>query len=429
MCRPRSSGEAFPMMKKILIAIGALVALVLIGAGSAMGVATHKINKTYDYVALPNITRDSSPEGIARGEQVFRAVCGECHAGGGNTKPVGGRMFDFPAELGTFYSANITSDMEKGVGAWTDQEIARLVINGIDKNHHFRPMPPFPNMGDKDIAAVIGFMRSGHPDFAPEKQQPPRSELTPPGRMAFAFAMGINDKGRTEPVLVPAKAADSVEYGRYLASSVYDCTFCHSPGLESSAVKMQHPETLLSGGFEFDMVPLGGEGKLLSPNITPSETAGIGKWTLDEFNHAMVTGITPGGYILRAPMPKYRYADAVELSALYTFLRSMKPNDKVVPPPAGGRPKAEPSSDPEKMFSSLGCATCHAPGKAYEAKLQGAKGKAPEEVAKWIRNPESFKPGTQMPTYESLIDENNALALARYVLGRTGGTVSEGTTP
>ncbi|NNC14353.1 c-type cytochrome [Corallococcus exiguus] len=417
------------MMKKILIAIGALVALVLIGAGSAMGVATHKINKTYDYVALPNITRDSSPEGIARGEQVFRAVCGECHAGGGNTKPVGGRMFDFPAELGTFYSANITSDMEKGVGAWTDQEIARLVINGIDKNHHFRPMPPFPNMGDKDIAAVIGFMRSGHPDFAPEKQQPPRSELTPPGRMAFAFAMGINDKGRTEPVPVPAKAADSVEYGRYLASSVYDCTFCHSPGLESSAVKMQHPETLLSGGFEFDMVPLGGEGKLLSPNITPSETAGIGKWTLDEFNHAMVTGITPGGYILRAPMPKYRYADAVELSALYTFLRSMKPNDKVVPPPAGGRPKAEPSSDPEKMFSSLGCATCHAPGKAYEAKLQGAKGKAPEEVAKWIRNPETFKPGTQMPTYESLVDENNALALARYVLGKTGGTVSEGTAP
>ncbi|WP_223633278.1 c-type cytochrome [Corallococcus sp. EGB] len=418
------------MMKKILIAVGVLVALALIGAGTAMGVATHKINKTYDYVALPNITRDSSPEGIARGEQVFRAVCGECHAGGGNTKPVGGRMHDFPAELGTFYSANITSDMEMGVGAWTDQEIARMVINGIDKNNHFRPMPPFPNMGDKDIAAVIGFMRSGHPDFAPEKQQPPRSELTPPGRMAFAFAMGINDKGRTEPVPVPAKAADSVEYGRYIASAVYDCTFCHSPGLESSAVKMQHPETLLSGGFEFDLVPLGGEGKLLSPNITPSETAGIGKWTLDEFKHAMVTGITPGGFILRPPMPKYRYADDVELSALYTFLRSVKANDKVVPPPTGGRPKVEPSnSDPEKMFSALGCATCHAAGKAYEAKLQGAKGKAPEEVAKWIRNPESFKPGTQMPTYESLIDENNALSLAKYVLGKTGSGVSEGTAP
>ncbi|RKG50566.1 hypothetical protein D7X30_37575 [Corallococcus sp. AB011P] len=417
------------MMKKILIAIGALVALVLIGAGTAMGVASHKINKTYDYVALPNITRDSSPEGIARGEQVFRAVCAECHAGGGNTKPVGGRMHDFPPDLGTFYSANITSDMEKGVGAWTDQEIARMVINGIDKSHHFRPMPAFPNMGDKDIAAVIGFMRSGHPDFAPETSQPPRSELTPPGRMVFAFAMGINDKGRTEPVPVPAKAADSVEYGRYLAGSVYDCVFCHSPGFDGSAVKLQHPDTVLSGGFEFDLTPLGGEGKLLSPNITVSESAGIGKWTLEEFKHAMITGVTPGGYILRPPMPKYRYADDVELAALYTFLRSMKPNDTVVPPPTGGRPKAEPSADPEKMFSSLGCATCHAPGKAFEAKLQGAKGKAPEEVAKWIRNPESFKPGTQMPTYESLVDENNALSLAKYVLGKTGGTVSEGTAP
>ncbi|RKG89770.1 cytochrome c [Corallococcus terminator] len=418
------------MIKKILLAVGVLVVLVLIGAGSAMGLATHKVNKTYEDVALPNITRDSSPEGIARGEQVFRAVCAECHAGGGNTKPVGVRMHDFPPDLGTFYSANITSDPEKGVGAWSDQEIARMVINSIDRNNKFRPMPPFPNIGDKDLAAVIGFMRSGHPDFAPEKAQPPRSELSPPGRMVFSFAMGINDKSRTAEVPVPAKAADSVEYGRYLSASVYDCVFCHSPGFGSSGEKMKDPATVLGGGFEFDMTPLGGEGKLLSPNISPSETAGIGKWTLDEFILAMKSGVTPDGHLLRAPMPKYRYADDAELSAIYTFIRSMKPVDKVVPPPAGGRPKVDPAnSDPEKMFSALGCATCHAPGKAYEAKLQGAKGKPVEEVAKWIRNPEAFKPGTQMPTYATLVDENNALALAKYVLGRTGGTVSEGTTP
>ncbi|NBD09400.1 c-type cytochrome [Corallococcus silvisoli] len=417
------------MVKKILLALGALVVLVLIGAGTAMGVATHKINKSYADVALPNIQRDSSPEGIARGEQVFRAVCAECHAGGGNTKPTGVQMHDFPPELGTFYSANITSDPEKGVGAWKDEEIARMVINAIDRDNHVRPMPAFPNMGDKDLAAVIGFMRSGHPDFAPEQSQPPRSVLTPMGRMVFSFAMGINDKARTEPVVIPAKAADSVEYGRYVSASVYDCVFCHSPGFEGSAAKLKNPDTVLSGGFEFDLTPMGGEGKLLSPNITPSETAGIGKWTLEEFKLAMKTGVTPGGYILRAPMPKYRYADDVELTAIYTFLRTMKANDKAVPPPAGGRPKAEPTNDPEKLFSSLGCASCHGANKQFEAKLQGAKGKPAEEVAKWIRNPESFKPGTQMPTYESLLDEANALTLAKYVLGKTGSGVSEGTAP
>jgi hypothetical protein len=41
-------------------------------------------------------------------------------------------------------------------------------------------------------------------------------------------------------------------------------------------------------------------------------------------------------------------------------------------------------------------------------------------VAKWIRNPESFKPGTQMPTFAPLIDEGQAIELAKWVQEKNG---------
>ena len=48
-----------------------------------------------------------------------------------------------------------------------------------------------------------------------------------------------------------------------------------------------------------------------------------------------------------------------------------------------------------------------------------AAGKPELDLARWIRNPEKYKPGTPMPTYESLIDEPDALVLARWL--KAGG--------
>jgi cytochrome c551/c552 len=75
--------------------------------------------------------------------------------------------------------------------------------------------------------------------------------------------------------------------------------------------------------------------------------------------------------------------------------------------------------DPAALFSRLGCTLCHASGARYHDRIVKAAGKPEQELAKWIRNPEQFVPGTAMPTYASLVDEPTALLLARWI--RSGG--------
>ncbi len=75
--------------------------------------------------------------------------------------------------------------------------------------------------------------------------------------------------------------------------------------------------------------------------------------------------------------------------------------------------------DANALFSKLGCTLCHAPGARYHELLGEAAGKSEEDLARWIRNPEKFIPGTTMPTYASLVDEPTARVLARWL--KNGG--------
>ena len=49
------------------------------------------------------------------------------------SKDLAGGM-KFALEKGTFYTANITSDKATGIGAWSDDDILRVLNEGLDKS-------------------------------------------------------------------------------------------------------------------------------------------------------------------------------------------------------------------------------------------------------------------------------------------------------
>ncbi len=85
------------------------------------------------------------------------------------------------------------------------------------------------------------------------------------------------------------------------------------------------------------------------------------------------------------------------------------------PAPAPAAKPAAPKVDPAELFTKYGCPLCHAPGARYHEKILKAPTRTPEDLAKWIRNPEKFIPGTGMPTYATMIDEPTALVLANWL--------------
>jgi mono/diheme cytochrome c family protein len=72
--------------------------------------------------------------------------------------------FEFPGPWGVSVSRNITSSKSKGIGDWTDTEIKRAIIQGIDKDGN-KLKPPmgyayYAHMNDADLDAVISWVRT-----------------------------------------------------------------------------------------------------------------------------------------------------------------------------------------------------------------------------------------------------------------------------
>ncbi len=112
-------------------------------------------------------------------------------------------------------------------------------------------------------------------------------------------------------------AADSDNYvdvarGKALVTTG-DCTACHTA----------------AGGAPF----AGGRalqtpfGAIMTPNITPDTTTGIGSWSADDFARAMHEGRRPdGGYLYPAfPYTYYTKVTRTDLDAIYAYLRTLPP--------------------------------------------------------------------------------------------------------
>jgi mono/diheme cytochrome c family protein len=113
--------------------------------------------------------------------------------------------------------------------------------------------------------------------------------------------------------LASAAAAQSqVERGEYLARAG-DCVSCHTaPGGAPFA-----------GGLRLD-TPFG---YMLSPNITPDNETGIGRWTGADFYRALHHGVNKRGQDMYPTMPYdfYTKVTRADVDAIYAYLRTVKP--------------------------------------------------------------------------------------------------------
>lgn len=109
----------------------------------------------------------------------------------------------------------------------------------------------------------------------------------------------------------------SVMRGKALATAG-DCIACHTaPGGKPFA-----------GGLVL-ATPFGA---IMTPNITPDEATGIGRWSRNDFARAMHQGRRPdGAYLYPAfPYPYYTKVARQDTDAIYDYLRTLTPVSNVV---------------------------------------------------------------------------------------------------
>ncbi|GAB5378176.1 MAG: cytochrome c [Acuticoccus sp.] len=100
------------------------------------------------------------------------AHCMECHTGLVDGVPdphhrLGAGGMEFPGPWGVSVAPNISSHPEDGIGAWSDEEIARAITTGVSRDG--RPLKPpmgypfYGRMTEADVAAVVAWLRTVPP--------------------------------------------------------------------------------------------------------------------------------------------------------------------------------------------------------------------------------------------------------------------------
>jgi mono/diheme cytochrome c family protein len=313
----KKGGRKWP--KRVGMVVGSVVALLGMAAGvlELRSPSQRPVDATKRYGA-------SSPERVARGKYIANAEahCMDCHSerdwkthGGPALPGLEGAGWNVPAAEnhmpGRVFAPNITPDVETGIGALSDDAIARALREGVSHDGRALFMMPWKNfrgLSDDDVGAVIAYLRS----LAPVSKRREVTKIDPPVSWMV--------KAMPEPLTAPVPATtttDPVARGRHLAQ-VGQCQDCHTP------VDARHqplPGMAFAGGQEF---VLGGV-TYRSANITP-HASGISHYDEALFIKTIRTG-NVGGRRLAPIMPWLAMRDLSDddLKALWAYLKTVAP--------------------------------------------------------------------------------------------------------
>ena len=247
------------------------------------------------------------------------AHCFECHSEidweTPGAQPKAGRKgagtVFFEDGMDWLVAPNITPDRDTGAGAWTDEQFARAIREGVghDGRRLFPLMPylHFRSMSDEDLASVVVYIRS----LAPVRNVLPKTVLPEPIKGSLPPLQPI-----TGPVRGP-DPANQVERGEYLVT-LANCRSCHTPMDERG---QSLPQLAFAGGLRFK----GPWGEVSSANITP-DASGISYYDEATFVKTLRTGQV-GARKLSSLMPwgYFRNMTDEDLKAIYAYLRTLPP--------------------------------------------------------------------------------------------------------
>jgi mono/diheme cytochrome c family protein len=316
------------MKRKVLLALGGLVGIVVLAAGGLVGFSAVSWDNPRDIDEV-TLSASTDPAVIDRGRYLAYgpAHCAYCHNtmenwprldAGEHVPLVGGGEFALP--FGKFYAPNLTPDDETGIGRATDAQIARMLRHNIRVSGRVAiPFMEFQNLSDEDVVAVISFLRSQEPVH----NEVPAAEVSLLGKVLMTFM--IKPVDGTPPATAPAEEI-TIERGRYVATNIANCAGCHT---KRSMVDGSYLGEPFTGGMVMTLD--GDESRaLVSPNLTPAAATGrITGWSEDQF----VARFRAGPQFRESHMPwnAFMRMSDTDLRAIYRFLRSLEPIENETP--------------------------------------------------------------------------------------------------
>lgn len=256
---------------------------------------------------------------LRRGEYLVRhvGVCMECHTPRATAlafdqaRLLSGveNLLDLHPDTGSrgaMHGPNLTPDPETGLGDWTDAEVKAAILDGVSRDgtplHPLMPSSVYHSMTDADADSIVAFLRSIP---AVSRKIPHHEPLDAHPRNVLPPVPADAVPQSTLPVSHPDYA--SAQRGKYLASGVALCMYCHTEPSASASGSPLMVDKLFLGRRPWQPVALGVSpdpalGSVLSRNLTPTEN-GLADWTAEDVSAAIRWGRDPERRDLCYPMP------------------------------------------------------------------------------------------------------------------------------
>jgi mono/diheme cytochrome c family protein len=259
----------------------------------------------------------SAQSPLERGDYLVNGVltCGNCHTprGPGGAFAMDKQLSGGPQEWDTptfkVRASNNTPDRETGIGAWSDSDIKRAIVEGVRPDgRQLAPIMPYgfyKVFTPGDLDAIVAYLRSVAP--VSNKVQEP----------VYKAPLHVDIPPGAEKTMTAADLGDPVKRGFYQVTIAH-CMECHSPRVNGRSDLVNG---LGKGGEEFR----GPWGVSVSRNITSHREKGIGAWSDAEIKRAITQGIRKDGTRLAPPMAYELYARMSErdLDDVVAYLRTV----------------------------------------------------------------------------------------------------------
>jgi mono/diheme cytochrome c family protein len=301
---------------------------------------------TASNAARAQLPAPPSPETIAKGKALTEVGdCGSCHTADPAKPFAGGKRIDTP--FGAVYSANLTPDLNTGIGRWTDEAFLRAMRYGERPDgaaeYPAFPYPHFTKVTRDDVFAIRAYLAT----VAPVNNTPPPTALHWP--LNYRVLMRLWNFAFFRPGIFEPDQNKSAEWNRggYLVEGLGHCGACHTPKSFLGAER-QHARftgSRVDGWF--------------APRLDGAERGGLKSWSVEDIAEYLGTGRNAyshaGGPMAQVVLNSTSRMSDTDVRAIAVYLKDIAAGP---PEAASAPPSAAQMANGEKLYKGS-CVACH----------------------------------------------------------------------